>query len=301
MAFFRHVLAPVDLSSLSRHSAAEAIMVARSCGAPVTLLYVAPRPVDDDTHDELLMCLSALAGIRMATPAIRFEIVEGDPDREILAFSNAHDVDLIVLGMRPRGRVARAFVESTGDIVAREAPCSVLTVADPDVEPPRARPIPPSRVLCAVDLSDDSHATLDTALDLARAVGARVTVLNVIKAADVSERTQGARDAVERTANEKLSSLIARHGVSGLDVERLALFGTPHTLIADTAAALDAGIVVLGAHSRKLLGYTFLGATARTVLRAAPCPVLLARAAPISTIPAMPRAHGDIVAPGVTR
>ena len=279
---FRHVLAPVDLSRRSRASVAEAIRIAHACGARLTVLHVAPPLVDEETREELFMALSSLTGLRQLDPSVHMEVVEGDPEPEILAFAAARDVDMIVLGSRRRGVISRALVESTGDRVTSQARCSVLVV--PEREPEAGVRRRRTKILCAVDLTDSSSATLEAAVDLTRASAGHLTVLHVVdpwrwaEGGHVSTTAiQAARDRLEQTASERLSLLLARYPASGLDVEALVLFGIPQTVLAQAAVALGSGTVVLGAHSRKWLGYELLGATARSALRRAPCPVLLVR------------------------
>jgi nucleotide-binding universal stress UspA family protein len=296
MAGLRHILAPVDLSPRSRHSVAQALAIAGPAGARLTLLYVAPPLVDDDTREELLMCLSSLAGIRSATSNVHLAIAEGDPDHEILAFAEEQDVELIVIGARRRGPLARALVESTGDTVLREARCSVLAVAEPGGhDAPGGRRLP-ARILCAVDLSDGSPDTLAAAAELARGAGAHLTVLHVIDPWRWGEpgyvSTRGldqARDALERTASERLARLVADDS-AGLHVETLVLFGIPPSVVPHTARALGATLVVVGSPARHRLGHTFLGSTAKGVLRADSCPVLLARRRVAAAAPAAPPA-----------
>jgi nucleotide-binding universal stress UspA family protein len=76
-------------------------------------------------------------------------VVVGHPYREILAFAEAHDVDLICLGARGRDFGARSLFGSNSDRVLRQAPCPVLVARPlrPDFKPEsseRARAMDPA-------------------------------------------------------------------------------------------------------------------------------------------------------------
>lgn len=66
-------------------------------------------------------------------PGIETELRVGDPATELAAV--ADDADLLVLGSRRWGAMARLVVGSTGEELSREAPCSLLLVPRPPQQP----------------------------------------------------------------------------------------------------------------------------------------------------------------------
>jgi nucleotide-binding universal stress UspA family protein len=58
-------------------------------------------------------------------------LAEGVPADEILIAARTRAADLIVIGTRGRGRLARFLLGGTADAVIRRAPCPVMTVASP--------------------------------------------------------------------------------------------------------------------------------------------------------------------------
>ena len=67
------------------------------------------------------------------------ELVRGNPIHEIVAFAEAHDVDLIVIGSRGRGAVASAVLGSVSLGVLRETqrPVLIVRAASHALEPAR--------------------------------------------------------------------------------------------------------------------------------------------------------------------
>jgi nucleotide-binding universal stress UspA family protein len=56
-------------------------------------------------------------------------ILEGQPYEELVNYSEANDIDMIVLGVRGHGLVKSLLLGSTTDRVVRKAPCPVLSVS----------------------------------------------------------------------------------------------------------------------------------------------------------------------------
>jgi nucleotide-binding universal stress UspA family protein len=53
---------------------------------------------------------------------------EGNPAEQIVQVAKDQSADLIIIGTRARGRVARLFLGSTAEAVLRSAPCPVLSI-----------------------------------------------------------------------------------------------------------------------------------------------------------------------------
>lgn len=60
--------------------------------------------------------------------AIRTRTVVGDPAREIVAYAEDHDVDLIVIGCHGRSPMSRILLGSVAEAVTRRAPVPVTVV-----------------------------------------------------------------------------------------------------------------------------------------------------------------------------
>jgi nucleotide-binding universal stress UspA family protein len=300
MARFRHVLAAVDLTGHSERVVSHAEWLARTSGAPLTLLHVAPDAASQGLfylpevgapavvepvlgHSEIWGRLCALAQKVAQSGPPTLALRQGEPAREILRYVSENDIDLAVVGRHPHGVLDRLFFEHPGAHVAREAPCSVLAVPAAEAI---GRAAPPSlEVVCALDLSETSPSTLARAVDLAWARSAHLTALHVIDAShweDPWPLARGDEGAVRRaltlSAHERLSKLLDRCHIPGADFDTLILFGRVGPEIARVASVQGASLLVMGAHRGRVLGRTFLGSTARHVLASATCPVLLVRA-----------------------
>jgi nucleotide-binding universal stress UspA family protein len=281
MGSLKHVLVALDLADHAPLALTRAAALARACRARWTVLHVCKPGLDESARIDLRAQLATLVGTQ--TPA-EVVVVPGDPARTIVEQAAARVVDLVVVGRRRHGDLQRLFFESAGEIVTRDAGCSVLAVAEP-ADGVAERPHTP-RILCAVDLTDSSGATLKLAGTLARDTRAPLTVLHVVDGWNWPDAPPNGRDKVAAlrsqmawAAYERLAVLVSEHVPLEVDADSLVSFGVPSLQIVDAASTVGAHCLVLGAHSLRVLGHTLLGSTARYVLNDPPCSILLARPA----------------------
>jgi nucleotide-binding universal stress UspA family protein len=137
-------------------------------------------------------------------------------------------------------------------------------------------------ILCATDFSRCSDAAVRMATAMARRRGARLVLLHAIEAPPFAypEVPIGAsaweRDML-RVAETNLGQQAKALEDGGLTVEVQVRFGAPSRVIVETARELGAELVVVGTHGRHGVADFFLGSIAEYVVRASPCPVLVAR------------------------
>lgn len=160
-----------------------------------------------------------------------------------------------------------------------------------------------TRILFATALSDASCHALCHAAQLARASGARIHVLHVQEPLSHDARitlemfllNEGSRrDATERRAALAARVLEERQAAFWSEMETRdpaarqlvtateVVEGHPAEAILSRAEALRADMIVMGAHEHHGLSQTFLGTTAKRVLRRARIPTLI--------VPHLPRA-----------
>jgi nucleotide-binding universal stress UspA family protein len=292
MSTIKNVLVAIDFSDGSRDAVHYAADLAQRLGARLTALHVTPPYV---TYDPLPAFpvpapLDPEAQRRVEGALRRFvtppgsehapaEIVvrEGDPADEILAQAAGSEADLIVLGTHGHRGFERWILGSVTESVARKADHLVLAV------PPGVRTAAVPRVLCALDLSESSAQTLEQAVSLARALSARLVVLYVADGTHWYEPwpiagvdVEAVRQAVTKSARERLGELIGRHVPSSISADVQVAFGRAQREI-ERLVGEGACLVVLGASSSHGADRFFFGSTAQHVLRAGLGPVLLVR------------------------
>jgi nucleotide-binding universal stress UspA family protein len=170
---FRRLLLAIDSSPDSQRALAEAIDLARTNHAQLTVMTVVPdmpswslfgvmsAPVEPALQDEIEGAYRAVLDAAVeAVPAdigVRTLLKRGVPGPAIADEAAAGDDDLIVMGCRGRGELRSLLLGSTSRHVLQH--CAVPILAVQADEKPRARPVaglskqqvPPSNAAAALD------------------------------------------------------------------------------------------------------------------------------------------------------
>ena len=138
---YDRVLLPTDGSAGMERVIEHADEIARRHGAAVEVVYVV-----DTSHmttmptgasvegirgllsDEGEMAIEAAERICSPETTVEHTILEGDPEREIVAHAAESGADLIVMGTHGRGGIDRLLLGSVAEHVVRRSPVPVLTV-----------------------------------------------------------------------------------------------------------------------------------------------------------------------------
>ncbi|NTW98690.1 MAG: universal stress protein [Geobacteraceae bacterium] len=143
---------------------------------------------------------------------------------------------------------------------------------------------PFTKILIAIDFSENSECAFDYALTLATQFNAELTIVHVI-----NEPVDLRGFYVPHISFEQLEKEIEESAVKMMDAfcsSKLGTFsnyktsiltGIPCDEIISAAARIDASLVVLGTHGRTGLDRILFGSTAERVVRSASCPVLTVR------------------------
>jgi len=151
------------------------------------------------------------------------------------------------------------------------------------------------KILYATDLSPNSAYALDFALDTANLYQAEMVILNVFE-----QPTIGYAPLLDCYMDEKSHRLLFNDHkenvtnsirkrfemISGQQIEKNAddgnmldsievCEGYPAEEILDMADELSCDMIIMGTHGKGVLGHTFLGSTAKKVLRRTRIPILV--------------------------
>lgn len=122
------------------------------------------------------------------------------------------------------------------------------------------------KIVCAVDVREPSHVTMEYAAELAKRLGAELTLLHVSHLPPASAVT--AEKALEQWRAEAESRV-------GAPVRARLLFGDAIPEILRLAQETSCGLLVVGARGRARVARRVLGSVAERLIANAPCPVLV--------------------------
>ena len=137
-----------------------------------------------------------------------------------------------------------------------------------------------TKILVAVDLSDDSNAVIERGLAISANNNAELHVIHVIEplsfayGGDIPMDFSGIQDEIHQQASIQLKRFGDKHGI-GEDKQHIVL-GRPEVEVHNKAEETGADLIVIGSHGRHGLAL-LLGSTANGVLYGARCDVLAVR------------------------
>jgi nucleotide-binding universal stress UspA family protein len=143
---------------------------------------------------------------------------------------------------------------------------------------------PFTRILAAIDFSENSESAFEYALTLAKQFNAELTIIHVINE-PVDLRGfyvphisfEQLETEIEESAAKMMGTFCSTKLGSFTNFKTAIVSGIPYDEITATAARIDASLIVLGTHGRTGLDHILFGSTAERVVRSATCPVLTVR------------------------
>jgi nucleotide-binding universal stress UspA family protein len=306
----RSLLVPLDGSTFSERSLPFAGKVAHATGGSVHLAHVhVPYEPDHllgntqfqfegvnmaeyDAHhrEREEVYLSGLAdGLsREGTPADA-KILDGrEVAEELAAYADEVHTDMIFMTTHGYSGANRLWLGSVADEMIRHTglPMFVIHPEERAALPDRVFSV--RRILIPLDGSKLAESVLGPATELARATGARITLLNVVPMPELSGWP--VLESLRERPVPKLDGAIAYlEGVAdelrleGYEVQTHAL-RAPHaaTAIVSAADKFNADVIALATHGYGGLKRTLLGSVADKLLRSSVLPLLVMRPAMVA-------------------
>ncbi|MFI5229999.1 MAG: universal stress protein [Gemmatimonadales bacterium] len=232
-----------------------------SLGQPVTIDEVARLQL----LDEISSFVAHVPGSEQWTK----QAVLGTPADEIVDAAARWKVQLVVLGHGRHGRLDRLFERETGIAVMHRARVPVLAVM------PSARGLP-KRALAAIDFTPASMAAAMLAARLL-APGGTLVAAHVSAFSDGRIKPGGIADLYRSGAKAKLQAMVDQlRPLTECTVESVLLDGNPGDALVRFARRTRCDLIALGGHEQGLVDRILLGSVRTSVVRAAPCSILVA-------------------------
>jgi nucleotide-binding universal stress UspA family protein len=294
LAEIKRVLWATDGSKASKEALRYAILFAENFGSDIIGVHVIPKPekllFKTEFHDwtvkveeNLKSELSSLAK-NLKGKGIGFEgmVSKGNPGVEILECARSEHADLIILGKSGLGLLDRLLVGSTTLRVLREAEMPVLAVKRTDGE----GDIKIGKILVPVEISDMVNSALIFAIELAKKLTAKVTVLYVFRldvyTYEVPASTLVLDDLIKFSSEElarRVEEVTKMRGESkddtGLEIDtRVIQAINPAIAISDYASTDGIDLIVINTHGRKGISRLILGSVTEKVIQESSCAVL---------------------------
>jgi nucleotide-binding universal stress UspA family protein len=286
MMAFQKILFPVDMSDSCTATAPFVEAMARKYNAEVTLLHVLEMPTGliPDWYGGTVPVIDTGTIWRAETEAAqsyltdRFEglkvrrvVVEGDAAQGIDDYARENGTDLIMMPTHGYGLFRTLLLGSVTAKVLHDTPCPVWTgvhVEDtPAVSPEFAT------VMCAVDRTEDSVATMRFARWLAQDNAARLFLVHAIPGAEVAPDKYFDSDLRAYLEQESRKTIDLLQEKAGVGAPLCLGAGEVSHVVRDSALGHSADLVVIGrGRATRTLGR--LRSNVYSIIRDAPCPVI---------------------------
>lgn len=212
------------------------------------------------------------------------EIIRGSTAGEIVKYSDDNDIDMIIMGITPRGFIGSMLVESTSIDVLRRTNKPVLITKSSD----KNKNIDLKKILVPIDIGEKMPGALKTALYLAEKEDCHITVVYVMNIAFqvyevpekiiseiIDETTQELKRFVDGLVQDHVSTASAKKDVSVLTK---VIFGMdPAARVAGYAKRNNFDLVVVNSQGKGAFKRFLLGSTAEQIARETTCPVMVVK------------------------
>jgi nucleotide-binding universal stress UspA family protein len=289
---------PLDRSSFAEQALPLALSIARRAKARLDLvkvhaLYALEEPpaawlpfepdrdIDWKQQEQLYLDATARWVASVSPVAVTAELLAGSTVLpatvvdSLLERARAGKTDLIVMTTHGRGPLSRIGLGSVTDELIRRATMPVLVVR-PQEKAPGIFPEPlVENILIPLDGSHLAEQMLEPALDLARLMEARCSLLRVVEPRS-SPGDGGPADKAH--AEAYLESVAARVREQGLPVRtRVAVARQAAEAIREEAETQVNNLIALATHGRGGFKRLLLGSVADKLIRGAASPILVYR------------------------
>ena len=287
---YRNILVAIDYSTYARAALKQAVWLARSCNAKLTLIHAAPdetrwihaNPVLDVLHDRVRdeFEVRENSGNRMRQMIadesagdldVNFTTQIGEPFVEIIHAVQKEGYDLVLAGTRGLANWEQFFVGSTAKRLIRKCPASVWIVHAENAGPPKV-------VLAATDFSEVSRKAVLEGLWIADRTGADFHLLHVIDSGDVppdviSRIPHGSslEQEIQEESQRRLDKFVESWETTHIRIQSHLIFGTPWKEIQRLAQQLSVDLIAIGTVGRSGIKGLLLGNTAEKVLDHCDC------------------------------
>ncbi|MDP2957433.1 MAG: universal stress protein [Longimicrobiales bacterium] len=297
------LLVPLDGSEFSERTLGVAQHLAKATGASLHLAHVhVPHPPDhflsntqfhyegldleeyETQHrdQELAYLAEVEAKLGRETP-VDSALLDGHVAEEVAEYAAKVNADLVLITTHGHTGVSRMWLGSVADALVRVTNLPLLVIHPSHGSHVPADALAFKHIMVPLDGSPLSATILGPASELAKASGARLTLVHVVSSSavlgtrifpllpdDITPAMEKAREYLDDRAQE----LRAR----GLSVEiHVEEHEAPGRAIAAIADKLGADLIALATHGYGGLKRALLGSVADKVLRGSPLPLLVQR------------------------
>ena len=259
---YSRILVPVDGSGFSNQILPLTAAIVKKTGAQLALYRAVEKSEQQGQIEQELQALASAHGAQAVCT-----VAGGDVAKAILDEAARVPGTLVAITSHGRSGVMRAVLGSTALNVLRAGGNPILVYRPDEARGTGDAPLPPiERVVVPLDGSALSESILPQAIELARWLGARMTVVSVIDEAAARAAGVAAGDVMESSYVHSVAARItAQHGIE--DVGWEVLHGDPAEAIPSFMRAWPNSMLAMTTRGRSALKSALVGSVTAAALR----------------------------------
>ena len=292
MGSLKNILLATDGSESCEGAVKEAIYLAKSCVAKLSVIYVLETNPEFETEGLKFVekmehaAREHLEEIRTEAAAENVEIEAivrrtDQPYKAIIEEAAKMKSDVIIMGRRGRTGLAKMLMGSVAAKVIGYASCKVLVV-------PRFARISCKNIMAATDGSKYSVAATAEAVRIAKRCKSNLIIIAVVHTDALSSMspdtgyTQSQQEVIEKEelqrAERNISVVKELADKEGILAEGIIAEGRPHEAIVKAARDKNIDLIVVGSHGRTGISKFLMGSVTERVIGNAESAVLIVKA-----------------------
>jgi universal stress protein E len=275
MQILERILLATDFTTSNNNAIESAICLGKTFNSKIVLLHVLPKDVGN-AKAQLLLDQAARQELERISQHIQEQGVKieerilehgGHLDR-IIRTSERIDANMIMIGAgQPAGNTAIKLGTTAEKIVERsDKPVMVIQ---------SGKYLDIKKIICPIDLSDESKRAVKNAVTLAHRFKAELIVLSAYEEAYKGplniEMAWGDPHELRARHKAEFDQFLADVNFTGLNCTKSIRKGDFAEIILKTIADHSIDFMVIGATGRKGLGRFFTGSVTEKVIRQVPC------------------------------
>lgn len=282
------ILFPTDGSDAAESVLEYALQIAAEHEATIHILNVADTGRDSvttirgevidvlETEGERIVAEAAQHARDEGVPVVS-DVLQGDPHRTIIDYSEQSDIDCIVMPTHGQRGIKRILLGSVTERVINTAVVPVIAV-----NPARKRALvyPPKHVLVPTDGSRGANLALAEGIAVARATGATLHLLHVVETGGLGPDARSVLKEGELTerADEILAEATGKIDDTSLEtITSVMEHGDPSKVICDYIDENEVDLAIMGTHGQTDFSRYVMGGVSAKIVRKSPVPVTWVR------------------------